>query len=167
MNPSEVIFLAAGAAIAFVAIWLLESWAAKRLANRLVAQVLSNTTTGDGGPKLTPESDFVVDVSDDGVSCSRPDGTNESVKWDDLRKVEILTTDEGPYAPDVFWVLCGSTGGCVVPWGATGEKELMDRLQALPGFRSDAIVNAASLTTCNQLLCWDSAEADAEPRNAR
>ncbi len=135
-------------------IWIWQRWATKRLANRLVAEVLAETTTADGRPKLKPERDYVVAVSETDVICSRPDGTTESVKWNDLQRVEILTTEDGPFTPDVFWVLYGTTDGCVIPWGATGEKELMHRLQALPEFRNDVIVNAASLTTNNQLLCW-------------
>ncbi len=29
----------------------------------------------------------------------------------DLQKVEVVTTSEGPFAPDVFWVLHGTEGG--------------------------------------------------------
>ena len=162
MDTNELIVAIAGGTVAFIVIWLWQKWATKRLANRLVADVLAETTTPDGrpklkpeSPKLKPESDYTVAVSEADVICSRPDGTTESVEWNDLQRVEILTTDDGPFAPDMFWVLYGSTGGCVIPWGATGENELMDRLQALPDFRNDVIVNAASLTTNNQLLCWE------------
>ncbi len=156
-----LILAIATGAVALVVIWLWQKLAAKRLANRLVAKVLAETTTPDGRLKLKPESDFTVAVSDSDVICSRPDGTTESVKWNDLQRVEILTTDDGPFAPDMFWVLYGSTDGCVIPWGATGEKQLMDRLQALPEFRNDVIVNAAGLTTCNQLLCWERTQQSA------
>lgn len=76
------------------------------------------------------------------------------MQWDDLQAVEVLTTDEGPFLPDQFWVLHGSTQGFVIPWGATGERELLRRLQELPGFRNEAIVEASSLTENNRLLCW-------------
>lgn len=161
MDTPALIFAIAAGAVAFVVIWLWQKWATKRLADRLVADGLAETTTADGRPKLKPESDFVVDVSETGATCRRPDGKTESVKWNDLQRVEILTTDDGPFAPDMFWVLYGSSDGCVIPWGATGEKELMDRLQALPGFRNDVIVDATSLTTNNQLLCWERTQQNA------
>ena len=66
-----------------------------------------------------------------------------------------LTTDEGPFLPDMFWVLSDSQGGCMVPSGATGEQELRDRLFALPGFRSEVFIHAVSLTSNNLLVCWE------------
>ncbi len=39
--------------------------------------------------------------------------------------------------------------------GATGEKELLSRLQQLPNFRYDVIVNAAGLTSNDLLICWE------------
>ena len=38
---------------------------------------------------------------------------------------------------------------------AMGEAELLKRLQALPGFRNDPIIDAPSLTTNNCLVCWE------------
>jgi len=78
----------------------------------------------------------------------------ESVRWEDLESVELLTTDEGPFSPDVFWVLQGSTGGCVIPQGASGERLLLEKLQGLPGFDNAAVIRAMTLTTNSRLLCW-------------
>ena len=151
MATSQLILAIAFGGVAFVVIYLWDKWTTRRL----VADVLTKITSADGGLKLRPESGFVVDVSETGATCIRADGRTESVKWDDLQRVEILTTEDGPFAPDIFWVLHGSSDGCVIPWGATGEETLLERLRALPKFRNDVIVNATSLTTCNQLLCWE------------
>jgi hypothetical protein len=110
---------------------------------------------------LVPESLSVVNVSDSGVSCLRPDGAAESLKWDDLQRVEILTTDAGPFAPDVFWVLHGSETGCVVPQGATGESTLLRRLQSLPGFSNEAVMQAMASTTNQEFLCWQRTTSNA------
>jgi hypothetical protein len=104
---------------------------------------------------LMPESLCVVTLSETGVSCTRPGGLRESVAWDDLRRVEIITTDQGPFAADVLWVLHGSSTGCVVPQGATGEPELLARLQALPGFRNDAVIQAMGSTENARFVCWE------------
>lgn len=69
-----------------------------------------------------------------------------TVELEDLQRVEILTTDQGPFRPDVFWVLHGSETSCVGPQGATGERELLDRLQKLPGFRNEAVIKAMPST---------------------
>lgn len=91
-----------------------------------------------------PESHFIVHVSDSEVSCQRPDGRIERVGWDDLQAVTVETTDVGPFAPDVFWILAGSSAGssCVIPHGATGAGTLLERLQQLPGFDNEAFIEA-------------------------
>jgi hypothetical protein len=147
----QLIIAIAFVGVAFLVIYLWDKWTTRRL----VTDVLTKIASADGGQKLRPKSDFIVDVSETGATCVRADGRTESVKWDDLQRVEILTTDDGPFAPDIFWVLHGSSNGCVIPWGATGEQTLLERLQALPNFRNEVIVNATSLTNCNQLLCWE------------
>jgi hypothetical protein len=105
-------------------------------------------------PSLFPESRFIIRLSDSEVVCERPDGKVERVGWNDLQKVEIVTTGGGPLAPDVFWVLHGTNGGCAVPQGATGDKELLERLQALLGFDNQAFIKAMSSTSDRRFLCW-------------
>jgi hypothetical protein len=106
---------------------------------------------------LQPESQFIVRLSDAEVICQRPDGRTERVAWDDLQRVEILNTPDGPFLPDVFWVLNGTDSGCVIPWGATGERDLLERLQRLPRFDSEAVVKSAARTDDAVTLCWERA----------
>ena len=141
---------------AFAVITLLSRWWTSVTANRIAGRVVRETPIdGSSEPaKLTPESLFVVAISASDVACTRPDKTVESVRWEDLESVELLTTDEGPFSPDVFWVLQGSTGGCVIPQGASGERLLLEKLQGLPGFDNVAVIRAMTLTTNSRLLCW-------------
>ena len=104
--------------------------------------------------RLAPESRFVIHLSDADVRCAPPDGSVEQVGWDDLQRVEILNTSDGPFLPDIFWVLAGSATGCVIPWGATGEKELLMRLQQLPGFDNEALLGLVGRTDDHRTLCW-------------
>lgn len=67
--------------------------------------------------------------------------------WKHIQKIEIITTDDGPLAPDVFWLLHGTHSGCVIPQGATGESELLEWLQALPGFDNGALIEAMGSTS--------------------
>ena len=106
-------------------------------------------------PSLQPESQYVVRMSESEVSCTHPDGTTESVAWDALQRIEIVTTDTGPFLMDVFWVLDGGDRGCVVPQGATGDRELLGRLQELPGFRNDAVISAMACTNNQRFLVWE------------
>ena len=71
----------------------------------------------------SPPTQDVVTFDDMGVRCVRRSGLVESVRWDDLRIVFIRTTDQGPFVDDMFWVLGGSSGGCVIPSEANGCQE--------------------------------------------
>ncbi len=104
---------------------------------------------------LTPESNFIVRMDDTEIRCLRPDGTVERVAWAELSKVGILTTADGPFAPDVFWVLQGGAGGCVIPWGANGDTELLHILGQLPGFRHEVVIAAGASTSEGTFLCWE------------
>jgi hypothetical protein len=81
-------------------------------------------------------------------------GEIETVRWDDLQEVGILTTDDGPWAEDVYWMLLSKNDGCAVPGGAQGMKELLARLQQLPGFNNEAVIKAMGSTTHNKFVCW-------------
>jgi len=52
------------------------------------------------------QSERVV-VTDGAVTRYRTDGVQESIRWNDLYEVGLVTTDEGPYSEDVLWILLG------------------------------------------------------------
>jgi len=122
----------------------------KRLLSYIRA-ALSTTTS--------PESLFTVSISDQGVSVVRPDGKVEAVEWVDLRSVFIETTDTGPMAADVFWVLEGTESGCVIPQGAAGEEPLLERLQELPDFDNKQVIAAAMSMENARFVCWKHQDA--------
>ena len=151
------------AAIAGVVTWgLIELWMRRRT-SRTASRVLDRALHYERpGPEprtpLEPESRFSVRLSDSEVVCERPDGKVERVGWADLEKVEVVTTGDGPFAPDVFWVLHGAGGGgCTVPQGATGERKLLERLQSLSGFDNSAVIEAMGSTSDRRFLCWQKA----------
>ncbi len=104
---------------------------------------------------IDPEADWVVTISEVKVTCVRPDGFVESVGWDDLKEVVIATTDEGPFAADVMWLLIGEESGCIVPQGAKGEDELLRKLQTLAGFNNEAVIEAMGSTSNRKFVCWE------------
>ena len=103
---------------------------------------------------LDPESRFVVAFDDKAVTCRRPDGGVESVAWSDLRAVVIETNSLGPLACDLYWLLLGEEGGCVIPQGATGGDRLLNRLQQLPGFDNEKVIEAMCCTEESRFVCW-------------
>ena len=101
-----------------------------------------------------PEASYIVHFSDTEIRCDCPDGSVERVAWDDLQAVIVHTTAAGPALPDVFWILAGTSTGCVIPHGATGDAELLKRLQQLPGFDNEAFIRSMSSTDDQKFLCW-------------
>jgi hypothetical protein len=105
-------------------------------------------------PQQSSTEQDVVTFDDEGVRCARRNGLVESVRWDDLRIVFIETTNQGPFVDDMFWVLGGNSGGCIVPSEAKGCNELLARLQQLPGFDNKAVILAAQSTENSRFVCW-------------
>ncbi|MCP3887438.1 MAG: hypothetical protein GY702_00995 [Desulfobulbaceae bacterium] len=108
--------------------------------------------------KLMPEASVIVSFDDDWIKSSKPDGLVEKVKWCDLKAVIIETTDDGPFAPDVFWILVGENEtGCVFPGGATGEEEILEEMQkCLKGFDNETFIQAMGSCNNNKFLIWKS-----------
>ena len=110
--------------------------------------------TAFGRQDLNFEAKYIVSVDELRISCQRPNGVIESVGLKDLKLIAIETTDEGPYVPDVFWYLIGDESGCVVPLGATGEKDMIEKLQQLPDFDNEALAEAMTCTSNRKFVCW-------------
>ena len=142
-----------------VAVWWLYSRACEWYVARLVKRVQDRIDHPEkyASERREPESSVVVRLTDEEVVCERPDGKVERVRWEDLQRVEVFTTDDGPFAPDVFWMLFGTAGGCAVPQGATGDRELLARLQALPGFDNESFIRAMGSTDYGRFPCWQKA----------
>ena len=153
VQPLIVAAIAGAAVLGLIEIWT--RWRRSRIASRALDRALHpERYASEPRTHLEPESRFVVRLSDSEIVCERPDGKVERVGWADLQKVEIVTTGDGPFAPDVFWVLHGTDGGCAVPQGATGDSQLLERLQALPGFDNQAFIEAMSFTSGARFFCW-------------
>jgi hypothetical protein len=93
----------------------------------------------------------------DDVGVARTfDGGREVVTWAELRAVNILTTAEGPYAEDIYFVLVGENGrGCLVPHGLAAQHDLLGELERrLPGVDNLKVVEAMSSTDERSFTIW-------------
>ena len=95
-----------------------------------------------------------VIVDEDGVRRVSDDGTVlEAVRWDALREVRVMTTSQGPFVDDVFFVLDGGAYGCVVPQ-ALAPEGFVERLQELPGFDDEQLIASMTSTSEAEFVCW-------------
>ena len=94
-------------------------------------------------------------IDDRGVRRELGNGMIEEVAWRDLVEIQIVTTDQGPFVDDVFFLLVGGDGkGCCVPQGAPGSDPLLERLQALPDFDNDQVIQAMGCSENRRFVCW-------------
>ncbi len=100
-----------------------------------------------------------VAVTPDDIVVSRTEGKRDRLLWSDLGAVGIVTTDAGPFASDLFWLLQSRDRrhSVTVPLGADGEHDLLLTMQArLKGFDNMAVVEAMSTTGNAGFTVWDS-----------
>jgi hypothetical protein len=161
MNLHALSIAIVAAVVTLFFVIVLERWWVSWYAHRVAKRIVEKPRNSLEPCRLIPESLYVVELSESGVSCTRPSGTIESVKWSDLQRVELMTTGDGPFAPDVFWLLYGSRSGCVVPQGAKGEQQLRDRLAGLPGFNWEPAIEAMKSTMDQRFLCWEKTKSSA------
>ncbi len=102
-----------------------------------------------------PESLFVVGFDAERFWCTYPGKGEQSLLWSELIGVAVETTDEGPLVPDVFFILGAKEGTLVFPQGATGDEEMLRRLQELPGFNNSALFEAMTCTDNKTFICWE------------
>ncbi len=110
--------------------------------------------------RLLPESRVVVAADESGLSVTQADGSAQTIRWDDLTRIVILTNESGPFGTDLWWVLEGRDGRCSYPQGAAGEKQVMDAYEArLPGFDWEAVIKASGSATGGTFVCWSRTDA--------
>jgi hypothetical protein len=107
---------------------------------------------------LMPESQFIVRFDADAITVASPSGEMQSVRWTDLTRVGIRTTDDGPAQPDVFWGLHtgAEKAALVFPGGSTGEQEILAAMESrLPGFDDSQVIKAMGSTSNSYFLVWE------------
>lgn len=88
---------------------------------------------------------------------------SEAVSWQDLVQIDIVTTDAGPFAEDVFWLFTAHDGtGCALPGSAVGDA-LFARLQRLEGVDFGAVVSAMGSTENASFRVWHGERGAARP----
>lgn len=113
---------------------------------------------------MQPASPFALAVDDDGVSLRRLDAPSGTVAWSDILGVDLFTTDEGPWAEDVYWVIHRRQGGepLIIPGGTEGVDALLAAVETrLPGFDMEAVIRAMGSTVNARFPLWQAPGVDA------
>ena len=100
------------------------------------------------------ESDFRATITDDFISVEQEGaGTNE-IRWADITGIDMVTTDKGPFEPDVWLVLKTDTLSCRIPQGAPDYDQVYDIVSAYPGFLLDNVIQAMMSTDNATFELW-------------
>lgn len=104
--------------------------------------------------ELNPESKWIVKVTDEMVSTIDFEKLNNSIMISEIDDVTIFTNDSGPVGIDLWWRLSGNGKLLFVPGGATGEQEMLHRLQKLSDFNNEELIRAMGSTDNAEFLIW-------------
>jgi len=111
----------------------------------------------DQAPRSRESTGVVVKFDDEQIAVRYGNGTAKSLRWSDLVKVGIVTTDEGPMRPDVFWGLHSVDDAALVvyPQEAQGAQELLTALQTrLEQFDNEQVIRAMGSADNAQFVVW-------------
>lgn len=97
-----------------------------------------------------------VEVDDTGLTLRRTDGGADGMTWEELRHISIETVAGGLNASEVMWVLTANDGASVrVAQTAPGADRLIARLQQLPGFRYEPMIQSMITTDATRFVVWE------------
>ena len=105
------------------------------------------------------ESLYCIALDKQDIKLSYRGKEKQAMNWADLKEVAIVTTDEGPFRCDFYWILCGTSSKMVIPKGAIGESQLLQELQQLPNFDNEAVILACTSADNNSFTCWHKPDA--------
>lgn len=78
------------------------------------------------------------------------------LRWNEIMSVEAVTTDQGPWQPDMFLRLRATDGrDLVYPAGAQDFNVLFNVVSKAPGFDFEAWMLAAGSTSNAVFPCWE------------
>ena len=90
------VWIGALAFIAFIAIEIINSIYKNIKFKAHLNEIMDLDHPLESDGSSSSESDFKVSIEKDLVTCKRPDGKEDSFSWNNLSKIEIMTTSEGP-----------------------------------------------------------------------
>ena len=81
----------------------------------------------------------------------------QTLRWSELTRIQIITTDQGPFADDLFWTFEAKSGeSCIIPGQAIGGT-FFDRLEQLPDVDYGQIILAQGSCENATFLVWTAA----------
>jgi len=97
----------------------------------------------------------VVEIIERRMTYFGPEG-GRSFSFDEVKKIEIETTEGGPSFDDLFWIFHLEGNPPVrIPASAAEGEEIIDALSAFSGVNSKNVVDACLTTSRERFLVWE------------
>ena len=96
-------------------------------------------------------------VTDHQITCRYPKSNKtETINWEDVDQIQVLTTDEGPRVCDVLFVLQNvqTNTGVALPQDCPETKLVFEKVQKWHGFDNENFIKAMSCTENQWFLVW-------------
>lgn len=99
----------------------------------------------------------IVSCTPDGFTLAqRRHGETLSYRFDDILKVIVRTSEDGPFSDDIVYEIVTTAGAIVLPSEAEGVLRLVDEhLLKLPGFDYEAFIAAMGSTSDQAFVCFE------------
>ena len=82
------------------------------------------------------------------------DDHDKTLLFKDIIAIKIVTTDEGPWLPDVFWVIRTSEATITIEGDAPFFPIILVLLQKIPGFDNDIVIKAMQSTDYAEFIAY-------------
>jgi hypothetical protein len=113
-------------------------------------------------PKPNVECEYRLAITNDDVACEHRNRSREAIRWENVERIWLVTTSDGPRLPDHWLLLEGEVGGCSVPTEAVGFDAIWDELKRFAGFDYGPLIRGG--TDDARYLCWDRQSSVASDR---
>lgn len=115
--------------------------------------------------RIDPPIQQLIHFDENHINVVERDASHRKIAWCDIQQIVIVTTDGGPFIEDIYFHFIGSPSHeVIVEHGAKGGLELIDRLFALPGFRTEPFKDAMVSVEHGEFLIWERSELKSEDR---
>lgn len=95
-------------------------------------------------------------VNEDGIIRETSNGLTKRINWSEVTKISILTTDQGPFFDDFFYVFQAESLVMMLPLGISVKIDLLTWLQKkFPDINPEAVIAASGSAQNAVFPLWE------------
>jgi hypothetical protein len=115
----------------------------------------NESESGNEGENENRKIGYTLTITDEIVQIEHPKHKTEKVRWDEIHEIWMVTTDDGPVVSDIFMVLIGMEGGCVIPaFDCEGYDQVFDIVSKYKNFNFENYIASMSCAYEERFVVW-------------